>query len=440
MIACSSDLDQQTLLRLQDGDPVVLRYRALFATLDWSVIPEPVLDPSRPGRRPHPESAYVKALLVKVCEHLDSCTQLRNVLLEHPLLVRELGFRLKPAPEAPFGFDVEQSVPCDRWLRHKQQTIDPDILHALLVQTVHALQAAIAGLGETVAVDVKHLYAWVQENNPRAYVKERHNPQRQPRGDPDCRLGVKRSTNQQQADGSTKEIKEYLWGYGSGIVTAILPSYGDLILAEYTQPFNENDITYYHPLYDQVVTTLGFHPHCVTADAAFDDWDVYQTCAQHGGIAAIPLNAHGHPLPDREADGTPRCARGLRMFASSQFNHTNGYRAQRFRCPLLYPEPTGQTCEHEQFLKEKGCVKDINIELGGLQRVLLDRTSPTYKTIYRQRTSAERINSQAKSWGIERPKVRNGRSVAHLNTLTYIVINAKALQRAHAVNVVYRRC
>jgi hypothetical protein len=382
----------------------------------------------------------VKALLIKVCEHLDSCTQLRNFLLEHPLLVRELSFRLKQPPEAPFGFDVEQSVPCDRWLRHKQQTIDPDLLHALLVQTVHALQAAIAGLGETVAVDVKHLYAWVQENNPRAYVKERYNPQRQPRGDPDCRLGVKRSTNQEQADGSTKQVKEYLWGYGSGIVTAILPSYGDLILAEYTQPFNENDITYSHPLYDQVVTTLGFHPHSVTADAAFDDWDVYQTCAQHGGIAAIPLNAHGHCLPDREADGAHRCARGLRMFASSQFNHTNGYRAQRFRCPLLYPEPTGQTCEHEQFLKEKGCVKDINIELGGLQRVLLDRTSPTYKTIYRQRTSAERINSQAKSWGIERPKVRNGRSVAHLNTLTSIVMNAKALQRAHAVNVVYRRC
>jgi hypothetical protein len=382
----------------------------------------------------------VKALLIKVCEHLDSCTQLRTFLLEHPLLVRELGFRLKPAPEAPFGFDVEQSVPCDRWLRHKQQTIDPDILHALLVQTVHALQAAIAGLGETVAVDVKHLYAWVQENNPRAYVKERYNPQRQPRGDPDCRLGVKRSTNQEQADGSTKQVKEYLWGYGSGIVTAILPEYGDLILAEYTQPFNENDITYYHPLYDQVVTTLGCHPHSVTADAAFDDWDVYQTCAQHGGIAAIPLNAHGHLLPDREVDGTPRCVRGLRMFASYQFHHSNGYRAQRFRCPLLYPEPTGQTCEHEQFLKEKGCVKDINIELGGLQRVLLDRTSPTYKTIYRQRTSAERINSQAKSWGIERPKVRNGRSVAHLNTLTYIVINAKALQRAHAVNMVYRRC
>src|SRR5712692_3861006 len=44
---------------------------------------------------------------------------------------------------------------------------------------------------------------------------------------------------------------------------------------------------------------------------------------------------------------------------------TYGYRAQRFRCPLLFPEKTGATCEHEQFTKGKGCVKNVNWELGG---------------------------------------------------------------------------
>jgi hypothetical protein len=33
---------------------------------------------------------------------------------------------------------------------------------------------------------------------------------------------------------------------------------------------------------------------------------------------------------------------------------------------------------------------------------------------YTQRTSCERINSQAKELGIERPRVRNGRSIANL--------------------------
>jgi hypothetical protein len=188
----------------------------------------------------------------------------------------------------------------------------------------------------------------VKENNPRAYVKERYNKEHQPKGDPDCRVGVKRSTNQEQADGSKKEIKEYLWGYGSGVATCFIPGYGDLILAEYTQPFNENDITYFRSLYIQVVATLGFFPLHITADAAFDAWYVYQTCVHRGGMAAIALNQHGHPVYRRDPDGVPCCPMGLRMQPTYQFQHTNGYRAQRYRCPLLFPESTGQTCEHEQ--------------------------------------------------------------------------------------------
>ena len=67
-------------------------------------------------------------------------------------------------------------------------------------------------------------------------------------------------------------------------------------------------------------------------------------------------------------------------------------------------------------------------------RVTLDRDGPLYKGIYNQRTSAERINSQAQALGIERPKVRNGRSVANLNTLIYIIINVRALERAKSIN------
>jgi hypothetical protein len=285
-----------------------------------------------------------------------------------------------------------------------------------------------------VAFDVKHIYANVKENNQRAYVKERFKKDQQPRGDPDCKLGVKRSTNQEQADGSTKERKEYLRGYGSGVAAASTPDYGDVVLAECTQPFNENDITYFIPLFLQSVALLNRFPLHITADAAFDAWYTYQTCALRGGIAAIPLNQHAHPVVLRDADGTPRCPIGLRMHPTYQFQHTRGYRAQRYRCPLLFPAASGQTCEHEQFGKGPGCVKDINIEAGGLLRVTLDRHSPLYKGIYNQRTSCERINSQAKDLGIERPKARNIGSMRRLNTLTYITINMKALQRARAIN------
>ena len=67
-------------------------------------------------------------------------------------------------------------------------------------------------------------------------------------------------------------------------------------------------------------------------------------------------------------------------------------------------------------------------------RALLDRDGSLYHAIYTQRTACERINSQAQALGIERPKVRNGRSVANLNTLIYLISNVHALQRAKSIN------
>lgn len=434
MIPESQIFDQHTLTLMIEHDRLVQRYRQFFALFDWSVVPEPPIAPSRPGKRPHPARAYIKALLIKIAQGFEHCTQLRSFLVDHPLLVLELGFRPILDVRESHGFDVERTVPSDRWLRKKQRLLDQSVLQALLLSTVQALCEEIPGLGETVAFDVTHIYAWVEENNPRAYVKERYNPDRQPKGDPDCKLGVKRSTNKEQPDGSTKKEKEYLWGYGSGVASATFPEYGDVVLGEYTLPFNEGDITYFVPLYIRTVAALGFYPTHITADAAFDAWYTYQTVVHRDGIAAIPLNLHGHPESRRDGDGVPLCAKGFRMHPTYQFSHTYGYLSQRFRCPLLFPEPTGQMCDHPQFLKEKGCVKDLNWELGGQMRVTLDRQSPLYKSIYCQRTSTERINSQSKALGIKRPKVRNIHSVRNLNTLTYLVINARALQRARTLN------
>jgi hypothetical protein len=432
IIPISPHFDQSTLSKMIDADPVVQRYRARFALFDWSAI-----DPPRkrgPGYPAHPKSAYLKAALVRISQYILTTPRWRAYLLDHPLLVLELGFRPHLDLTQPYGFNVAKTVPSVRHLNNIIRALDPRLLANLFEQSVQALQAEIPGLGEVVAYDVKHLYANVKENNFRAYVPERFKKDQQPKNDPDCRLGVKKSTNQEQPDGTTKEKKEYLWGYGSGVAAATDPVYGDVVLAEFTQPFNENDVTYFVPLYLQTVAMLTAFPLHITADAAFDAWYAYQTCARRSGIAAIPLNQHAHPVYERDADGTPLCPIGLRMHPTYQFQHTNGFRAQRYRCPLLYPAPTGQTCDHEQFRKHKGCVKDINLEAGGLMRVTLDRESPLYQLIYNQRTSCERINSQAKDLGIERPKARNIRSIRTLNTLIYLTINLKALQKAQGIN------
>ncbi|WP_220209319.1 transposase [Reticulibacter mediterranei] len=212
-------------------------------------------------------------------------------------------------------------------------------------------------------------------------------------------MGSNASLNKELSDGTTEEKKELIWGYGTGVAAATTPDYGDIVLAEHTLPFNEGDITYFRPLYHQSVLALDHFPTHITADAAYDAWYVYDTVARRGGIAAIPLNARSTTTFD--PDGTPHYPIGLRMSPTFHYAHTNGYRALRYRCPLLFPLAVGQSCDHEQFLKGKGCQKEINDEPGGRARLLMDRTSPLYKAVYTQRTSCERINSQAKELGIE---------------------------------------
>jgi hypothetical protein len=434
MVPSSCFFDQSTLQQLLDVDPVVLDYRSFFADLDWSHVQSWQAQRSSRGRPAHPESAYLKAFLVRIREGMSYTSQLHRFLLKHPLLVIELGFHLALDPSAPYGFDCQRTLPSEQWLREKLRTFDQDLLQALLAATVADLKAAIPGLGETVAFDVKHIFAWVRENNPNVYVKDAFNVSHIPKGDPDCRLGVKKSSNQVQPDGSTKKKKVSLFGYGTGVAASTDPVYGDVVLAEYTLPFNEADVTYFRSLYQRAVVALGQYPTHIAADAAYDFWYVYETVAHREGIAAIPLNTHGHEDVPRDPDGTPYCSKGLRMHPVFFFQHTNGFRARRFRCPLLFPQRTGEVCTHEQFAKGRGCVKDPNWEKGGLMRALLDRDSPLYHRIYNQRTACERINSQAKALGIEQPKVRNGHSVRNLNTLTYLIINVRALQKAKSIN------
>ena len=127
------------------------------------------------------------------------------------------------------------------------------------------------------------------------------------------------------------------------------------------------------------------------------------------------------------------------MVPRRRFTHEDGYRVQQYGCPLLFPTPTGQTCDDPHFRSGDGCRRRINGEPGGLMRATLDRHSDTYTAVSHQRTSTERINSQATALGIERPKVRSAHAVQRLNTLTYLVINARALLRVRDLNAAYPR-
>ena len=437
-------------------DPVVQKYRTLLGSLPWQQFPERATDRPWPGPQPESRAPFVAAYLVKLHEGKRWMSDLRTYLIEHPALVYWLGFPRLPDPTAPHGFDVAASVPKRRHLSTVLRSLPNPALQFLLDATVHALQATLppdqqATFGDVIAGDTQALLAWVAENNPKQYIKEgRLDKTRQPKGDPDCKLGVKHRRNHapHDADGSeqptpTTDAKpastlqvgtDIFWGYASGVVATRLPDGTEVVLAERTRPFNESDPSYFHPLMAQVEQRLGRKPRYGTWDAAYDAHYVYEYFDQAGGFAAVPFNP-GKKGADRTfaPDGTPLCAAQLPMTIQFSYQHRSGlipHLREKYRCPLLFPTASGETCPlADPHWAKGGCTTTIAAGAGSRIRHQLDRESADYKDLYNQRTMVERINSQAEALDIIHPKLRSGRAIANRNTLTYVLINLRALQR-----------
>lgn len=433
--------------------PTARRYLDLFGPLPWAEFPE--RDLQRRWRFPAiPFQALVLAELIRLEEGLKTLRQLRRFLREHPSLIWLLGLPLYPAPHEPHGFNTRRSLPTQRHLTRMLRQLPNAALQVLLSESVQLIRTHLVAhdipCGDCISLDTKHILAWVKENNPKAYVKERYDKTRQPRGDPDCRLGCKRKRNQpvELATPTRNPIAvkdcrvgEYYWGYGSGLVVTKVPGWGECVLAELTQPFDQGDASYFFPLMRQVESRLGQKPHYGTFDAAFDAWYVYayfyDENAPPRGFAAIPFSEKGgykrqgrHFSPE----GLPLCAAGLAM--PLQFTYTDRttclveHERGKYVCPLRFPVPTHAHCpiQHPRA-KKGGCTAMMPTSIGARLRYTLDRESEAYRQVYRQRSACERINSQSVELGIERPHLRNGQAIANRNTLIYLLINLRFLQR-----------
>lgn len=432
---------------------VAQRYLKLLGSLDWDHFPERDAHHAWPGSPPLPRAPFVAAYLVKLDQQKRYMSDLRTYLIEHPALIWILGFPLQPSPACPWGFDPEASVPDHRLFLTVLRTLDNAGLQFLLDSTVQTLRQELPSeldFGQTIALDTKHIIAWIKENNPKTFIKEgRYDKTRQPAADPDCRLGVKKRRNQKTkqeanstvptptclAQPATKTaVAEVYWGYGSGLVATKVPDWGEFILAELTLPFNQADVAYFFPLMAATERRLGFRPKYATLDAAFDTHYVYDYFNQPGGFAAVPFSHRGGTEPRRfDPDGLPLCQAGLSMPAKHAFINRKGlvpHRQVRYACPLCHPQPTGQPCpiNHKHYSKG-GCATCLVDSPGARLRHQLDRQSELYKLVYNQRSATERINALAVELGIERPKFRNRRSIANTNTLIYILLNLRAIQR-----------
>jgi hypothetical protein len=435
------------------ASPTIMRCFELLAPLDWGHFPERNLQRNW-GQSTIPYAALAAAELIRLNESLPTMGRLRRYLIEHPGFIWLLGFPVQLAPTRAIGFNAHASLPTRQHLNQMLRQMPNSALQFLLADSIRLildeLHARQAPMIDCVSLDTKHIIAWVKENNPKAYVSDRYNKAKQPPGDPDCRLGCKRRHNRAAPPAtptrnpvSAKLVKagEYYWGYGSGVVVAKMPQWGEFVIAELTQPFDHGDVTYFFPLMQQMEDRLGYRPPYATFDAAFDAWYVYAYFYREndpdGGFAAVPYSDKGNYKAKQRQfapTGEPLCAAGLVMplkFAYTDrttciVEHERG----KYVCPLKSAIPARRSCPvHHANWKSQGCTAMMPTSIGARLRHTLDRDSELYKQIYRQRTAVERINSQAVALGIERPRLRNGQAIANQNTLIYLLINLRFLQR-----------
>lgn len=433
--------------------PTARRYLELLGSLPWDNFPERNLQ--RPWSHPAiPFQTFILAELIRLEEGLPTFGKLHRFLEEHSSLVWLLGFPLYPAPHTSLGFNARKSLPTARHFTRLLRRMPNLALRTLLQGSVQLIGHELAQhgitVGECISLDTKHILAWVKENNPKAYVSERYNKAKQPRGDPDCKLGCKRRRNQSPSPDTPKRnpvsarqtsVGEFYWGYGSGAVVTKVPGWGEFVLAELTQPFDQGDVSYFFPLMQQTEAHLGRRPRIGTFDAAFDAWYVYAYFYDESEpthtFAAVPFSEKGgYKVQARQfsPEGLPLCQAGFAMPLQYAFTDRTSclveHERGKYVCPLRFPTPTGQKCpvQHTRW-KKGGCTTMMPTSIGTRLRYTLDRESVAYKDAYRQRTAIERINAQAVALGIERPHLRSGKAIANQNTLIYLLINLRFLQR-----------
>jgi hypothetical protein len=453
-------LHPDRLPKVDRETPAIHRILDLLGPLDWEHFPERNLQ--RHWRQPAISyAAFAGAMLIKLNEGLDSMGDLRQYLVEHPGFIALLGFPLVRSRLHPAGSDPDASLPTQRHLTRMLREIPNSALQFLLKDSLRLVCEELAqhhlSMGECISLDTKHILAWVKENNPKTYVENRYDKTKQPPGDPDCKLGCKRTHNRHEKQplgqevhptplnnaipaSDLKKVGEFYWGYGSGVVVTKIAGWGELVIAELTQTFDQSDVSYFFPLMSQTEQRLGFRPRFGTFDAAYDAWYVYDYFHRDddpAAFAAVPFSEKGgYKAKGRlfSPEGLPMCQAGLPMPLYFTYQDTTvsliPHQRGKYVCPLRFPTQSAQTCpvNHKNWAK-KGCTAMMPTSIGARLRYTLDREGPTYKGIYNQRSAVERINSQAKALGIERPHIRNGAAIANLNTLTYVLINLRLLQR-----------
>lgn len=380
-----------------DTAPWAIRNRAFISSIPKAAT----------GRCGFPKEAMLCAFLVMKCEGFSQITDLADYLDNNRLIAHYCGF------------DIMKSLPSywtyDRFLRQMDNSELKSVM-ADLVRQLYKLGIVDASF---IGLDSTPIMANTKQNNPKSFVKDKFSKEAHPKCDPDCALGVHSASNQHN-----ERRYEFYWGYKSHVLVDCISG---LPLYEQTTPANIMDSTVAVDILAAADQTLSLHGCSFLADKGYDAKNIYNTVKSvYGGEAFIPLKKR-RTKRDSLPAGNLICDAGLAMHKDGKTTD-NGRTRQKFCCPFRQSKRGICPCDHKNWSngkKNRGCVKYKTVPTD--YRLSIDRTCLSFKRTYALRTECERYNSRFKASGQERLWVRNGNSVANLNTLAHISALAVAL-------------
>ena len=408
------------------ADPVVARWQAFFAPIDWTVLDQERW--RRPGPTPHPPSAYGKALLIKVQERLGSMPRLRQFLVEHPLLVLELGFRPVADPTQPYGFDWSGRCRATAGCATSSSTSTPRAARCW------------PGRWGRCALIPSWARRWPSTSSTSTPGCARTTPRRtSPTAStrdaadraaiPDCRLGVKARANQTQAGGTG--AKEYCGATARGIASrhqaglrrrgrrrghpALQPPGRHLVPSASTR---------------RPAPPSATRPTNLAADAAFDAWHVYQPSSRRGARRHRPQPARAG-APARRGRPPAAATRACDGSSDASLPARGRLPGAALPLPAAAAGPTGDHLSRSRFAARPGLSQaDQPLKRAGrCAPPSTARTAPT-GAVYRQRTSSRA--HQQPGQGARASNARNVRTqaaVERLAALIGITINLRLIAR-----------
>lgn len=331
------------------------------------------------------------------------------------------------------GFDITKPLPSywtfDRFVRNIDHGIVKQVMQSQVLKLVElgVIDPSFIGLDSTPNA------ANTKQNNPKSFSKNKFSKDRQPKADPDCRLGVHTASNQHN-----ERNYEFYWGYKNHVLVDCITG---LPIFEMTTAADVADSTVTLDILSQTNKFLPIEECYFIADKAYDVKHIYNAIKNtYQGECFIPINKRNTKDTNLLPIGVPLCEAGLAMCRDGKDRSGNRTR-QKFCCPFKQSKSDVCPIDHKKFSngkKNRGCTKHITIPDD--YRLSIDRTSKKFKSVYSLRTECERYNSRFKTTGQERLWVKNMKSVQNLNSIAHVSLLAIAIAAIITQSKVSYRC